>query len=503
MLTRLKVNGFKNLMDVDVRFGPFTCIAGVNGSGKSNLFDAIRFLVALAEKPLVEAALSIVRGSGGRSADIRSLFHRVGDEYAKEMSFEAEMIIPSEGIDDLGQPVNATSTFLRYDLKLAYTGRDGPWPSEPFQILSEELIRIPGTGFLAESSFSHSADWSESAIRSDAHAEAPVFSIRQGQPVFVHLGPPPYSGPGESMSLDTRIFPRTVLSSPSIGPIASDATVILARQEMSSWRVLHLDPSAMRTPDDVTAPAVVGSNGGHVAATLYSIAHEPPTDGRDPYEAETALYARIAGRIRRLIGDVWDLTVERDDKREEFTLYVTDRNGTRYSARELSDGTLRFLALAAIEEERRPGVLCIEEPENGVHPGRIESLLNLLQAIAMDTRYTVEEGNPLRQVIISTHSPSVVMRVPADSLVVAELWPSHDDRGRFKRARFRGLANTWRDPQPDRQSLALGTLLDYLNPEGYRPLPEPDPERDPDADVRVMDRADVHRMLSPTPRLSG
>lgn len=41
MLTRLKVKGFKNLVDLDVRFGPFTCIAGPNGAGKSNLFDAI------------------------------------------------------------------------------------------------------------------------------------------------------------------------------------------------------------------------------------------------------------------------------------------------------------------------------------------------------------------------------------------------------------------------------------------------------------------------------
>src|SRR5258706_16046469 len=117
MLTRLKVNGFKNLVDVDVRFGPFTCIAGVNGSGKSNLFDAIRFLAALAEKPLVEAALS-VRGEGGRSSDIRSLFHRVGDDYDQEMSFEAEMVIPSEGTDDLGQPIKAGATFLRYKLTL-------------------------------------------------------------------------------------------------------------------------------------------------------------------------------------------------------------------------------------------------------------------------------------------------------------------------------------------------------------------------------------------------
>ena len=83
MLIRLKVSGFKNLVDVDVRFGPFTCIAGPNGVGKSNLFDAIRFLSALADRPLMEAALT-VRGdeNGGRMADVRSLFQRYGDQYA-------------------------------------------------------------------------------------------------------------------------------------------------------------------------------------------------------------------------------------------------------------------------------------------------------------------------------------------------------------------------------------------------------------------------------------
>ena len=59
MLTRLKVDGFKNLVGADVRFGPFTCIAGANGVGKSNLFDAICFLSALSEKTLMEAALSV------------------------------------------------------------------------------------------------------------------------------------------------------------------------------------------------------------------------------------------------------------------------------------------------------------------------------------------------------------------------------------------------------------------------------------------------------------
>jgi len=48
MLTRLKISNFKNLVDVDIHFGTFTCIAGANGVGKSNLFDAIKFLSLLA-----------------------------------------------------------------------------------------------------------------------------------------------------------------------------------------------------------------------------------------------------------------------------------------------------------------------------------------------------------------------------------------------------------------------------------------------------------------------
>src|SRR3982751_1506934 len=98
MLTRLKVNGFKNLVDVDIRFGPFTCIAGGNGVGKSNLFDAIKFLSALADRPLIEAAMS-VRAEGRRSSNIRSIFHHVGTSYEDSMSFEAEMVVPYEGLD--------------------------------------------------------------------------------------------------------------------------------------------------------------------------------------------------------------------------------------------------------------------------------------------------------------------------------------------------------------------------------------------------------------------
>ena len=117
MLTRLKVNGFKNLINVDVSLGPFTCIAGANGVGKSNLFDAILFLSVLADRPLMDAA-QCIRDEKNRSTELTSLFFHAGGPLQEEMSFEAEMLISPEGTDDLGQRARATITFLRYHLVL-------------------------------------------------------------------------------------------------------------------------------------------------------------------------------------------------------------------------------------------------------------------------------------------------------------------------------------------------------------------------------------------------
>ena len=88
MLTRLQVSGFKNLVDVDVRFGPFTCISA-NGTGKSNLFDAIQFLSRLASDTFVDAAASI-RAEDEKATSVQNLFHRIGSEYADSISFTAK-----------------------------------------------------------------------------------------------------------------------------------------------------------------------------------------------------------------------------------------------------------------------------------------------------------------------------------------------------------------------------------------------------------------------------
>ena len=97
MLTRLEVNGFKNLVDFALDFGPYTCIAGPNGVGKSNIFDAIRFLSLLTECTINEAALQL-RSAGEETGDIADLFFSGGGERHERIEFAVEMIVGSQRV---------------------------------------------------------------------------------------------------------------------------------------------------------------------------------------------------------------------------------------------------------------------------------------------------------------------------------------------------------------------------------------------------------------------
>ena len=165
MLTRLKVSGFKNLVDVDVRLGPFTCVVGPNGVGKSNLFDAIRFLSGLAQGTLTEAAAA-VRDQDSRAPDVRNLFQRAGDRYVERMSFEAEMLVPRKAVDDLGQEATASITFLRYSLTLRYRETGNSLIPGALEIVEEELVHISQRDALRHLLFPHSVKhWRESVLQ--------------------------------------------------------------------------------------------------------------------------------------------------------------------------------------------------------------------------------------------------------------------------------------------------------------------------------------------------
>lgn len=493
MLTRLKVNGFKNLVDVDLRFGPFTCIAGSNGVGKSNLFDAIRFLSALSRVPLLEAAKEV---RGGKTADVRGLFHRVGESYDDVMSFEAEMIVPERGEDDLGQEAKASMTFLRYKLILSYRPDDGG-----LEIQHEELVHINKGEANRNILFPHSAEWLNSAVLGKRSSSFISTVIDGSGSVVIYLHQDRgEKGSGKPAPRRASLLPRTVVQAANA---AENRTAVIARREMQSWRLLQLEPSALREPDDFNAPSRLSEHGSHLPAMLFRLAQND--------EART--YTAVANRLSELITDIRAIGIDRDEKREQFTLWAKADDGTPHAARSLSEGTLRFLALTVLEQDpASQGVMCLEEPENGIHPERIPAMIRLLKDIAVDTNIPVGPDNPLQQVLINTHSPAVVGQVNDDDLVAAELLEKVSDGHRFKGVSFQTLPDTWRAAGvAERDLMPRSRLLAYLDPfekkleddgsqatEGKEDLVQVvsgKPRRQQKKPERVVDRADVQLLL--------
>ena len=487
MLTRLKVSGFKNLIDVDVPLGPFTCVAGANGTGKSNLFDAIQFLSALADHSLVDAARSI-RSEEGRTSDVRNLFHRTGDTDATEMSLETEMIIPETGMDDMGQRAKATTTLLRYRVVLAHRVDDHLPSLARLEILEERLEHLKLGDWGKHLKFAdHRKDWRDSVLK--GKRRVPFISTRiQGGNRVVKV----HQDGGNSVRAQTVLsetLPRTVLSTINT---AANPTALLARREMQSWRLLQLESSSLREPDEFTTPPGLGSDGSHLPATLYGLARSEKDSNVVSQGQET--YAQVAAWLSELIDDVAAVRIDRDEQRELLILEVVDHSGTVYPARSLSDGALRFLALSVLESDpQATGLICIEEPEHSIHPARIPLILGLLQNIATDVTIPVGSDNPLRQIIVSTHSASVIQEIFDDTLLIAESAEDMPDSQQFHGVRFSWLSDTWRTKAlPEVVPVSKDQLLAYLGPTMPRtPLPKSKLQ----GNQRIIDRSDIQPLL--------
>jgi len=92
-------------------------------------------------------------------------------------------------------------------------------------------------------------------------------------------------------------------------------------------------------------------------------------------------------------------------------------------------------------------------------------MLRLLQDLAVDPQLAVDSDNPLRQVIVNTHSPVVAGQVPEDALLLLIPRVIRRDGRSVSAPVFRWLPETWRaKAYPDVPTVALGQVISYLNP---------------------------------------
>jgi predicted ATPase len=178
------------------------------------------------------------------------------------------------------------------------------------------------------------------------------------------------------------------------------------RSRLGGWRLYHLHDTSSSSPMRKTAKVddngFLRADGSNLAAFLYYL--------REKEETSYSLIRRTVQRVAPFFDDfrLEPLRLKPDDIKLEWRHKNSDQY---FDASSLSDGTLRFVALATLflqGKEHLPSVVLVDEPELGLHPYAITMLASLIRHASKDT-----------QVIVSTQSSLLLDHFDPEDVLVA------------------------------------------------------------------------------------
>jgi len=363
MLNRIHVQGFKSLRDATVELAPLVVLFGPNAAGKSNLLEALLLLSRLVgERTLSEAFAEGIRGypleaftlaDGG----LEQLLHGP----MPHLRLEVEMSTP------LPAASRRRPDILSYQVEVAIHPHSGR-----LSVQDERLEDLT-----ANHKPRHRNPCLEKMAREREGISTDVLAIRrQGSPSH------PYE---ESVGL-----PHTIVSNRQFTGVERYPLFDQLHQEIGTWRILYLDPiKSMRDPQPPRDVNDIGSRGEWLVPYLHRLKYQQP----QAFDAVKRVIAMAIPTITALRTDL-------NEKRGELELSI-QMDGLWLPSRVVSEGTLRLLALCAMAANPfQKGLVAFEEPENGVHPRRIEVVTRLLARASRS-----------QQVIVTTHSPQVVVEM--------------------------------------------------------------------------------------------
>ena len=384
MITYIKINGFKSFQNFEMQFTPLTVIAGVNASGKSNLFDALKLLSRLAETDL-KTAFSEQRGNANE------LFTQYDDEnYATEMNFTIDILVNRKITDNWGGEAELNNTRLRYRLSIARGTSE--YGIQNLNIAHESLEKIkPEEDKWVKKMLPKEAKHLWKTLRAGG-AKVPFIKVeKEGEKLAIKIRQDGGHG--------GKATPANAASQTVLGSINSVdfKHAFAAKEEMRKWKFLQLNPDDLKEPtkQDLGLKDEITQTGKNLAAALYRIKKQ------DPYAIK-----EISRKINSFLPNFTDVEVYDDAPNKQYIIKLKGEDGKEFSSRVLSEGTLRILALCVLEYDNdHTGLLCFEEPENGIHPFRITAIAQLLKNLSVDFN---EAFDFLRQVIVNTHSPVLI-----------------------------------------------------------------------------------------------
>ena len=349
--------GFKSFDDASLNlFKPFTILIGPNGSGKSNVIEAIELLAFIAHGGEIH---NIVDTGKGYGLEIRG-----GLQACARYDQKSFFLKFSAGSVKFENKLKA----LRYEIKI-YTG-PSPRISELLFIDDEYIF----------SNTSHDLQNSLLQYRNFAPGPDPKDLISATKSALAQ-----YS----NFAIKNRKYDQCV-----------DVINRLMGYLHSSF-VFDPEPKLMRQYETIGNSSVLAKNGANLSAVLYSL--------KNGSEEKQQTLERLLERIKQLPDEAYQdfefITTSAGD-----VLFALQEGTEQHviSAKLLSDGTLRSLAvLTALETVKPSSRIIIEEFDNGLHPSRVKILTEAISDCCKRRKLNV---------LVTTHNPATLNALESEQL---------------------------------------------------------------------------------------
>lgn len=357
MVESLHIRGYRSLEDIRLPLSPLTVVTGANGTGKSNLYRTLQLLARAARGELARALVE----EGGMPSVLWSGARRHLPRQPDRVQFSFTVQTDTFGYMlecGLPSPRNAAS------------GEPGEtkFKRDP-QVKRERAWLGPQ---LRPSMLVLERDHASASLRTADHTRQDYAGDME--PTETAL----------AQIQDARRFPD----------------VAIVRGHFLRWRFYHhfrVDPdSPVRQPRPSTFTPSLASDGADLAAALQTIYEIGDAAALD------AAIDRLQPGARLQIVDV--------EANGWLDVRLHSRGLLRpLNLRELSDGTVRYLALVAALLSPRPApLLAFNEPESSLHPDLIAPLASLFVAATQHSQiWVTTHSQPLADALAATsgHRP--------------------------------------------------------------------------------------------------
>lgn len=388
-ITNLRVQRYKSLYDVDLEFLPLMALFGPNGAGKTNFVDALSFLgIAFAQ-----GLESAVNAKGGPDRIVFRGLSGESDPVSISVTVRA-------AVDELRSPRPGFQAYLQ---RTADEGRELP-----------DLELVYGFGI---SSHGHdglrdfAVAFEEIEIRHGHDSDMrPVLTVsRIGNAVQPRVSEPgsidldlwnelafPFSDHSFVEAFEGANRGDQLLVAPLslFNPVIAWLTGSLGR--LQTFAII---PAAGRLPG---MPSSIGQLDG-TGANL-------PTEVKTVQEHFPAVWERVMERMQELEPRFSKIGASLTSERRLVLQFDEGDSVQSWRATEVSDGTIRMLAMLTALYDPRFSIVAIEEPENSLNAWAVRAFVNACREV-------VDAGG--KHVLLTSHSPAAINFLrPEEVLVV-------------------------------------------------------------------------------------